>query len=344
VAVDGPYACPSKDDLREITRHRTDRIELEMIQDLRAYYLIRGVIVQVVQEDAASGMSEMVDDRGAVRRIAWLEILIREIETLQYEVKDEAAFISSIRDLVANSRGYFPGRSFSFVAPCELPSLHLHAPFQNEWSAFAYRIVLGKTPEDFVLFWNLCAEMGAWKRPYQHFLWLDPDLLQSAGLASALVSWIQLQTDSYGSNRSVELLTRSLSGSQLEQIRETLKTAGCWSIIRVANADNLRMQLNTRWNETRRYRRPLSSLNGNNAHRLVVTNQDDTIYLGETGPSAGEFGNVSWAVDLQIGRHARPGQSHWESFWALPLRQRYSSKSIEKEKLPRRFEPSKRSI
>ncbi len=59
VIVDGPYACPSKDDLREITRHRTDRIELEMVQNLRTYYLIRGVIIQVVQEDAASGMSEI---------------------------------------------------------------------------------------------------------------------------------------------------------------------------------------------------------------------------------------------------------------------------------------------
>jgi hypothetical protein len=59
VAVDGPYACSSKDDLREITRHRTDRIELQMIQELRAHYLVRGVIVQVVQDDAASGMSEI---------------------------------------------------------------------------------------------------------------------------------------------------------------------------------------------------------------------------------------------------------------------------------------------
>jgi hypothetical protein len=59
VAVDGPYACPSKDDLQEITRHRTDLLEVKMVSDLRAYYLIRGVIVQVVQEDAASGMSEV---------------------------------------------------------------------------------------------------------------------------------------------------------------------------------------------------------------------------------------------------------------------------------------------
>jgi hypothetical protein len=59
VIVDGPYACPSKDDLREITRHHTDRIELEMVENLRAYYLIRGTIIQVVQEDAASGISEV---------------------------------------------------------------------------------------------------------------------------------------------------------------------------------------------------------------------------------------------------------------------------------------------
>ena len=57
-------ACPSKDDLREISRHRTDRVELEMVQELRAYYLIRGVIIQVVQEDAASGMSEIHLPRG----------------------------------------------------------------------------------------------------------------------------------------------------------------------------------------------------------------------------------------------------------------------------------------
>jgi hypothetical protein len=30
-----------------------------MVSDLRAYYLIRGIIVQVVQEDAASGMSQV---------------------------------------------------------------------------------------------------------------------------------------------------------------------------------------------------------------------------------------------------------------------------------------------
>jgi hypothetical protein len=36
VAVDGPYACPSKDDLQKITRHRTDLLEVKMVSGFRA--------------------------------------------------------------------------------------------------------------------------------------------------------------------------------------------------------------------------------------------------------------------------------------------------------------------
>jgi hypothetical protein len=59
ITVDGPYGCPSKDDLRQITKHHTDETELQMIEQLRAYYLIEGAVVQVVLEDAAAGMSQI---------------------------------------------------------------------------------------------------------------------------------------------------------------------------------------------------------------------------------------------------------------------------------------------
>jgi hypothetical protein len=59
VTVDGPYACPSKDYLRKLTKHPTDEAELQMIEQLRAYYLIEGALVQVVLEDLASGMSQI---------------------------------------------------------------------------------------------------------------------------------------------------------------------------------------------------------------------------------------------------------------------------------------------
>ena len=53
------YGCPSKDDLRQITKNRTDEIELRMVEQLRAYYLIPGGIVRLVQQDAASGMAQI---------------------------------------------------------------------------------------------------------------------------------------------------------------------------------------------------------------------------------------------------------------------------------------------
>jgi hypothetical protein len=59
IIVDGPYACISKDDLRQITEHNTGDTELQMIDQLRAYYLISGLIVKLVQEDSASGMSQI---------------------------------------------------------------------------------------------------------------------------------------------------------------------------------------------------------------------------------------------------------------------------------------------
>jgi len=59
VTVDGPYCCPFQDDLRQITKNRTDAIELRMVEQIRAYYLIPGGIVRVVHQDAASGMSQI---------------------------------------------------------------------------------------------------------------------------------------------------------------------------------------------------------------------------------------------------------------------------------------------
>jgi len=59
VAVDGPYACPTKNDLQQITKNRTDETELHMVEQLRAYYLVRGAMVHVVKEDEASGMTQI---------------------------------------------------------------------------------------------------------------------------------------------------------------------------------------------------------------------------------------------------------------------------------------------
>jgi hypothetical protein len=59
VTVDGPYGCPSNEDLQQIIKKPTGETQLQMIKQHRAYYLLRGDIVKLILEDAASGISRI---------------------------------------------------------------------------------------------------------------------------------------------------------------------------------------------------------------------------------------------------------------------------------------------
>jgi hypothetical protein len=69
ITVNGPFACDSQQDVQRITAHRTDAVELQMIENLQAYYLIPGTLVQVVKEDAAAGMTQI--RLGGITRDLW---------------------------------------------------------------------------------------------------------------------------------------------------------------------------------------------------------------------------------------------------------------------------------
>jgi hypothetical protein len=59
-AVDGPFACPAKGDVQELVNHADDdELRLQMVEQLRAYFLVRGTIVKVVQEEPAAGLAEI---------------------------------------------------------------------------------------------------------------------------------------------------------------------------------------------------------------------------------------------------------------------------------------------
>lgn len=69
VTVNGPYACPSEQEVRHVTGDPTDATEMQMVEDGTAYYLIPGTLVQVVQDDPANGMSEIL--LGGITRALW---------------------------------------------------------------------------------------------------------------------------------------------------------------------------------------------------------------------------------------------------------------------------------
>ena len=57
--ADGLYACVSKDDVRRMVNNPGDEIELKMVEEVKAYFLIPGTIVQVTEDDPSSGLSQI---------------------------------------------------------------------------------------------------------------------------------------------------------------------------------------------------------------------------------------------------------------------------------------------
>jgi hypothetical protein len=60
VTVNGPYACSTEAGVRRITSNRTDMLELHMVEDGGAYYLIPGTLVRVIEDDHRNGMSKIL--------------------------------------------------------------------------------------------------------------------------------------------------------------------------------------------------------------------------------------------------------------------------------------------
>jgi hypothetical protein len=60
VGVNGPYACVTEQEVRQITSDHTDLRELHMVENLEAYYLIPGTLARVIQDDHANGMAEIL--------------------------------------------------------------------------------------------------------------------------------------------------------------------------------------------------------------------------------------------------------------------------------------------
>lgn len=64
-----PYACVTEQEVRKITSNRTDLVELHMVEDGHAYYLIPGTLVRVTRDYPANGMSEIL--LGGITRPLW---------------------------------------------------------------------------------------------------------------------------------------------------------------------------------------------------------------------------------------------------------------------------------
>jgi hypothetical protein len=58
-ATDGPYAAVAKEDARRVANRLSDHETLEMVEQVKVYYLTTGKIVQVIDEDQKVGLSKI---------------------------------------------------------------------------------------------------------------------------------------------------------------------------------------------------------------------------------------------------------------------------------------------
>jgi hypothetical protein len=57
--ADGPYAAVSKDDAHVVANHPGDHAILQMVEQVKVFYLTPGMIVQVTEEDPRTGTSKI---------------------------------------------------------------------------------------------------------------------------------------------------------------------------------------------------------------------------------------------------------------------------------------------
>jgi hypothetical protein len=58
-SVHGLYACVSKDDVRLMLNNPSDKLLLKMVEQVKAYFLTTGALVQVTEEDPHLGLSKI---------------------------------------------------------------------------------------------------------------------------------------------------------------------------------------------------------------------------------------------------------------------------------------------
>jgi hypothetical protein len=57
--ADGPYACVAKEDVHRMANNPGDSVVLKMVEQVKAFYLTPGTIVQVTEEDSKTGTSKI---------------------------------------------------------------------------------------------------------------------------------------------------------------------------------------------------------------------------------------------------------------------------------------------
>lgn len=258
---------------------------------------------------------------GEPRSLGWLEDLLAKTPVNRFRVDDLPSLCSALQQISGTPFGRDYKPALAFTAPCELTSAHLPRSFPHGTFGHTYRVVVGSTLRDFVLYWRSCLNEGdgVWHSPFRHCLWIPRELISEAAFVAALKNWLYHFTGQGSSgSHDVEVTSVSASQADMSPLFDTSRSGlHCFPTRFVAAGE-----IEARWQRERVERgdgRLMTGLSGGSAERLVAVESNQTRELQPPAVIQPEAPAGTWAVDVQVEREKGEDGSR-DSWWSLPRR------------------------
>ena len=255
-----------------------------------------------------------------VRRIMLLERLMAKIDVEHIPISDKDSLIQALTLLA----GTPPGRGYQaplkFVAPCQLPSIHL--PEMWPHMANAYHVIVGNDPDTLTEFWNGTFWKRAWTVPYSYQLWIPTELARDPLLHDAFRNWLRLYSGTGNSNaKHIEFLSSTLSGTELDALQRSICNGGPWAPRgSVPQPDILLSRKHQAEKEIPVVLRNRGWSNADESVRFTGNSPEETFTLNKPDSLAEEINTSSvWMIDVHIEHVSSELPTMREqSWWAVP--------------------------
>lgn len=258
---------------------------------------------------------------GTPRLNSWMEDAVAKISVEHVLIKDLQSLCVTMEKISGTTRPVWK-QSCALTAPCQLPGVHLSPQYWPR-GAFGhlYRVVVGSTLKDFLLYWRSCINEGdgTWDAPYRHCLWIPSELIREDAFVASLKNWLYHFTGQANTgSRSVEITSSSQSVDEILPFITACRSGDIHIPVQFVKAE----AVEARWEaEQARHDKEVSRvgvLNGDNAQRLVAVEQTQAWELQPPKAVQSEAVAGTWAIDVQIGREAREGGISGQDWWFLP--------------------------
>lgn len=252
---------------------------------------------------------------GRIMRIHWLENLLSLIPTCVIPISSVESASSAITQLFGRTRANDIRAGVNFIAPYQLASMGLRDYPYGELDK-TFQIIVGDTPDDFSEFWNGALRKKSWAATHKHQLWLPGSLALNDGILDAISDWIDKCPSRWQHPFSVELISKSYSAVQLEEIAVKLRSKTSSLFITVVPSSKIDDRIKRYVEDAQQARAYPLNANDPEVSRFTGNSSNEVFPITPPLPIQEPYNRAGgWMVDTQIQQMSSFQKGSW---WHLP--------------------------